>query len=209
MQKTMGKLFTVCEWIMRLAFVNLLWILFSIAGLLVFGIMPASVALFTIVRKWQMEETDIPVLKTFLTVYRQEFKRSNGLGFCLSLSGAFLTFDFLYLRTVHGALQLALLVPLMIIAAFYITTALYILPVYVHYDLKMITNLKNAFFLGVLNFHMTLLMLVTLAAIIILILYQPGLVPFFSAVSIAWILMFGGIYSFNRIDARQSKVSGG
>ncbi|KMY51228.1 YesL family protein [Peribacillus loiseleuriae] len=209
MQKTMGKLFTVCEWIMRLAFVNLLWILFSIAGLLVFGIMPASVALFTIVRKWQMKETDIPVLKTFLTVYRQEFKRSNGLGFGLSLGGAFLIFDFLYLRTVHGALQLALLVPLMIIAAFYITTALYILPVYVHYDLKMITNLKNAFFLGILNFHMTLLMLVTLAAIIILILYQPGLVPFFSVVSIAWILMFGGIYSFNRIEARQSKVSGG
>ncbi|MFJ5621892.1 YesL family protein [Peribacillus loiseleuriae] len=208
MQKTMGKLFTVCEWIIRLAFVNLLWILFSIAGLLVFGIMPASVALFTIVRKWQMKETDIPVLKTFLTVYRQEFKRSNGLGFCLLLSGTFLIFDFLYLRTVHGALQIALLVPLMIIAAFYITIALYILPVYVHYDLKMITNLKNAFFLGVLNFHMTLLMLVTLAAIMILILYQPALVPFFSAVSIAWILMFGGIYSFNRIEARQSKVSG-
>lgn len=209
MQKAMGKLFTVCEWIMRLALVNLLWILFSIAGLLIFGIMPASVALFTIVRKWQMKEMDIPVLKTFLIVYRQEFKRSNGLGIGLSLSGAFLIFDFLYLRTVHGALQLALLVPLMIIAAFYITTAMYILPVYVHYDSKMITNLKNAFFLGVLNFHMTLLMLVTLAAIIILILYQPGLVPFFSAVSIAWILMFGGIYSFNRIEARQSKVSGG
>jgi uncharacterized membrane protein YesL len=204
----MGKLFTVCEWIMRLAFANLLWILFSVAGLLVFGIMPASVALFTLVRKWQMKETDIPVWRTFLTVYRQEFKRSNGLGLCLSLSGAFLLIDFLYLRTVDGALQLALLVPLIIIATFYITAVLYIFPVYVHYDIKMIDYLKNAFFLGVLNFHITLLMLVSLTAVIFLILYQPALVPFFSAVSIAWILMFGGIYSFNRLEARQSKVSG-
>lgn len=208
MQKKMGKLFTACEWIMRLALANLLWILFSIAGLLVFGIMPASVALFTLVRKWQMKETDIPVWKTFITVYRQEFKRANGLGLCLSLSGAFLLIDFLFLGTVNGALQLALLVPLIIISAFYITVVLYIFPVYVHYNLKMIDYLKNAFFLGVLNFHMTLLMLVSLTAVIFLILYQPALAPFFSAVTIAWILMFGGIYSFKRLEARQSKVSG-
>ncbi|MFL6556498.1 MAG: YesL family protein, partial [Bacillus sp. (in: firmicutes)] len=76
----MGKLFTFCEWFMRLAYVNLLWFFFSLAGLVLLGIMPATVALFTIVRKWQLKETDLPIWKTFLSVYRQEFKKSNGLG---------------------------------------------------------------------------------------------------------------------------------
>ncbi|BDG36084.1 DUF624 domain-containing protein [Saccharococcus caldoxylosilyticus] len=47
-----GKLYRVCEWITRLACINILWMLFTLAGLIVFGIAPATVALFTIVRKW-------------------------------------------------------------------------------------------------------------------------------------------------------------
>jgi uncharacterized membrane protein YesL len=205
--KTMGKLFTVCEWIMKLAYINLLWIFFSLAGLLIFGIMPASIALFTIVRKWLMKDSDIPIWRTFLTVYRKEFKRSNILGLFLSLGGAFIDFDFLFLRTISGFLQTALLVPLLIIAAFYMITLLYIFPVYVHYDLKSIDYVKNAFFVGVLNFHITILMVVALSAIIFSILYMPALFPFFSVALIAITLMFGGIYSFNRIEVRHSKVS--
>lgn len=192
---------------MVLAYVNLLWILFSIAGLLIFGVMPATIALFTIVRKWEMKETEIPIWRTFTTVYMKEFKKSNRLGLCLILSGVFLIFDFLYLRTLEGTVQLALFVPLFIISGLYIITMLFIIPVYVHYDLKITDYLKNACFLGILNFHMTLLMLGALVAIIFLSLYQPGLIPFFSMVSVAWILMFGGIYSFNRIEARQRRLN--
>jgi uncharacterized membrane protein YesL len=206
--KTMGKLFIVCEWIMKLVFVNLLWIFFSVAGLVLFGIAPASIALFTIVRKWLMKETDIPIWSTFLSVYQKEFKRSNVLGFCFVLGGAFIAFDFLYVRTLDGTLQTALFVPLLIITAFYLITIVYIFPVYVHYDLKLTDYVKNAFFLGVLNFHITLLMLSSLAAILFLVLYMPALFPFFGVVSIAWVLMFGGMYCFNKIEARQSKVTG-
>ncbi|PGY07056.1 hypothetical protein COE25_25650 [Bacillus sp. AFS031507] len=203
----MGKLFTFCEWIMRLAYVNLLWFLFSLAGLVLLGIMPATVALFTIVRKWQLKETDLPIWKTFLSVYKQEFKKSNGLGICIGLSGVFIIFDFLYLRTVGGALQFTLFIPLLIITGFYVLTLAYIFPVYVHFELKTLDYIKNAFFLSVLNLHMTVLMLAASAAIIFLNLYQTSFIPFFSAATIAWILMFGGNYCFNRVGARQKKVS--
>jgi uncharacterized membrane protein YesL len=38
---------TLCDWVAKLAYVNLLWFLFTAAGLLIFGFMPATVALFT------------------------------------------------------------------------------------------------------------------------------------------------------------------
>ncbi|WP_256941198.1 YesL family protein [Bacillus sp. EAC] len=205
--KTMGKLFTVCEWIMRFAYVNLLWFLFSIAGLIIFGIFPATVALFTIVRKWIQKETDFPIWQTFLSVYLNEFKNSNRLGLILISCGTFLVFDAFFIQTLEGAFQLVLQVPLLIISAVYLMVLLYIFPVYVHYEFKLIEYLKNAFFLSIYHFHMTLLMLISVAAILFLLLYQPGLTPFFSIVSVAWVLMFCGIYSFNRIESRQSNVN--
>lgn len=205
--KTMGKLFTVCEWIMKLAYVNLLWFLFSIAGLIIFGFFPATVALFTIIRKWILKETDLPIWRTFKTVFLKEFKNSNKLGLVFIFSGIFLVFDVFYIRTVEGVFQFILIIPLLIIAAIYLMVLLYIFPIYVHYDFKLKDYVKNAFFLSIFHFHITLLMLISLVSISILMLYQPGLIPFFSVVSIAWIFMFCGMYSFNRIDERQGKIS--
>ncbi|MFB7138389.1 YesL family protein [Gottfriedia sp. NPDC056225] len=205
--KTMGKLFTICEWIMKLAYVNLLWFLFSIAGLIIFGFFPATVALFTIVRKWILKEADLPIWGTFLAVFLKEFKNANKLGLVFIFSGIFLAFDVFYIRTVEGLFQFILIVPLLIITAVYLMILLYIFPIYVHYDFKLKEYIKNAFFLSIFHFHITLLMLISLVAILFLLLYEPGLTPFFSAVSIAWVFMFCGMYSFNRIDVRKSKIS--
>ncbi|QKE74484.1 YesL family protein [Arthrobacter citreus] len=205
--KTMGKLFTICEWIMKLAYVNLLWFLFSIAGLIIFGFFPATVALFTIVRKWILKEADLPIWRTFLAVFLKEFKNANKLGLVFIFSGIFLAFDVFYIRTVEGLFQFILIVPLLIITAVYLMILLYIFPIYVHYDFKLKEYIKNAFFLSIFHFHITLLMLVSLVAILFLLLYEPGLTPFFSAVSIAWVFMFCGMYSFDRLDVRKSKIS--
>jgi uncharacterized membrane protein YesL len=59
---------------MKLAYLNLLWIVFSVGGLIVFGSIPASVSLFTIVRKWLInKETDLPIFHTFFQNYKNEF----------------------------------------------------------------------------------------------------------------------------------------
>ena len=122
--KTMGKLFTLCEWVMKLAYVNLLWFLFSIGGLIIFGVFPATVALFTIVRKWIVKETELPIWRTFLTVFLKEFKSSNKLGLVFIFSGIFLTFDVFYIRTIEGLFQFILIIPLLIIAAVYLMVLL-------------------------------------------------------------------------------------
>ncbi|GAA3329844.1 hypothetical protein GCM10020331_079970 [Ectobacillus funiculus] len=60
-----------------------------------FGFMPATVALFTIVRKWLMKEIDIPIWRTFLTVYKKmNSEKSNILGLILAVGGALIYVDF-------------------------------------------------------------------------------------------------------------------
>ncbi len=46
-----GGLYRICEWVMRLAYVNLLWIGIFWLGLVVFGFFPSSAAMFAVVRK--------------------------------------------------------------------------------------------------------------------------------------------------------------
>ncbi|GAF20232.1 hypothetical protein JCM19046_4941 [Bacillus sp. JCM 19046] len=59
-----SPLYTWSDWAMRMAYLNIIWLLFTAIGLFLFGFMPATVALFTLVRK-QLLKQDVPVFKTF------------------------------------------------------------------------------------------------------------------------------------------------
>ncbi|PLS01092.1 YesL family protein [Neobacillus cucumis] len=202
-----GKAYTGCEWVMKLAYLNILWVLFSLGGLILLGISPASVALFTILRKWLMNETDVPIFPTFLNTYKKEFVKSNQLGWIMALIGMFLYFDFKYLITVGGTIQYVLSIPLVIVTILFFITMLYLFPVYVHYELRLIQYIKNSFYIGIINMHITILMIAV--TILIGILYRsiPGIVPFFSISLFSLMVMTGAKQSFNRIEAKQKRLS--
>ena len=52
-----------------------------VAGGVVFGVMPSTVATFSILRKWVQGNFDMPIFKTFKNVYKKEFINSNKCGF--------------------------------------------------------------------------------------------------------------------------------
>lgn len=202
-----GKAYTGCEWVMKLAYLNILWVLFSLGGLILLGISPASVALFTILRKWLMNETDVPIFRTFLTTYKKEFVKSNQLGWIMALIGMFLYFDFKYLITVGGTIQYVLSIPLVIVTILFFITLLYLFPVYVHYELRLIQYIRNSFYIGIINMHITILMIAVTLLLGILYRSIPGIVPFFSISFFFLMVMTGAKQSFNRIEAKQKKLS--
>ncbi|MEH7416878.1 YesL family protein [Neobacillus drentensis] len=202
-----GKAYTGCEWVMKLAYVNILWVLFSLGGLIFLGISPASAALFTILRKWLMNDTDVPIFRTFLDTYKKEFIKANKLGWLMALIGMFLYLDFKYLITVGGTIQYVLAIPLLIVSILFFITMLYLFPVYVHYELRLIQYIKNSFYIGIINMHITILMIAATILIGILYSYIPGIVPFFSISLFSLMVMTGAKQSFNRIEAKQKRLS--
>jgi uncharacterized membrane protein YesL len=202
-----SKAYTSCEWVMKLAYVNILWVLFSVSGLIFFGMSPASVALFTILRKWLMNETDIPIFRTFLDTYKKEFRKANRIGWLMAMIGMFLYIDFKFLINIGGTIQYVLSVPLLIITILYFITMLYIFPVYVHYEVRLVQNIKNSFYIGIINMHITILMMAATFLLGILYSYIPGVVPFFSVSLVSLIAMTGAKQSFHRIEAKQKKIS--
>ncbi|WP_410511812.1 DUF624 domain-containing protein [Paenibacillus sp. BR2-3] len=111
----MGGLYRITEWISRIAFSNILWALCSIPFLLSavlkvimlatgsgganeqitlnwamgitapFTVFPATAALFTVVRKWVMGNTDVSTFRTFFQGYKENYVKSMLGGLIYSL----------------------------------------------------------------------------------------------------------------------------
>ena len=203
-----GRLYIVCDWIMKLAYLNFLWIIFTVGGLIVFGMIPATVSLFAIVRKWLItKETDLPIFHTFYQNYKNEFLKSNKLGLVLVLMGLFLYYDFKLIMLSGGMLQYTLTIPLLLISLFYCITLLYIFPVYVHFDQKVFQYVKNSFYIGLINIDITILIILLIFLIGFFFSSIPGLLPFFCLSLPVFAIMCGAALSFQRIEKKQQKIS--
>ena len=74
-----------CVWIARLAWLNLLWLLFTLAGLVVLGIFPATAAGYQIARDLvhRPESRDEPMLPRFAAQFRAGLVRANLAGWLI------------------------------------------------------------------------------------------------------------------------------
>ncbi|KKI91924.1 hypothetical protein WQ54_12410 [Bacillus sp. SA1-12] len=198
----MGGVNNILEWISRLAWLNLLWISFSLLGLVAFGFFPATAAMFAVVRKWAVGEMEISIYKTFLSSYKKEFGKSNLLGLVLMMITAILAIDFVYLYQASSGIQNVLIVPFMIVSLIFVCMLFYIFPMYVHFDMKVLQVLKNSFFVMIMNPLQTLLMLVGTGGLLFLLSYAPPLLIICSGNILALAITKPAFNAFHKVNRK-------
>ncbi|WP_416147390.1 YesL family protein [Salipaludibacillus sp. HK11] len=198
-------LYALADWVMKLAYINLLWFLFTFLGLIILGFMPSTVAMFTVVRKLLLKD-DIPIFKTFYRAFKKEFLKSNLLGFVLGVVGFILYIDYLYLGTTDGYIHSALSVGLILISICYIAITLIILPIYVHYDLKFIHYFKHAFFIALISPHIIIFLAVGIVGIYYVFNFLPGLTMFFLGSGVATFSMWCTLMALHRIEKKKETL---
>lgn len=201
--KKVPWMIVVCEWIWRAVTANVCWIAFTVLGLGVLGFFPATVALFTIVRKWLRQDTDFRVWKTFQQVYFKEWKRSNGIGLVFYSIGLFLFIDIRvtesFLSGVFASLLSLILYFLVIIL---LITVGYFFSIYVHYELSNREYIKQSFVITLTSLPSTLWIGGVFFVIGYLIHQYPGLLLFISAVAPAYWMMRVCLNRFNFLEKR-------
>ncbi|BAB05827.1 YesL family protein [Halalkalibacterium halodurans] len=201
-----SRFYQTCDWIWKLAYINLLWLSGTLLGLVVLGFLPATTAMFTVLRKWFTGNPDVAITRTFFQAYKNEFLKINLLGAVLLLGAYILYFNYMYLGTVEGTVHMVLSLGWYAFLILYIITLFYIIPAYVHYNLKLFQYIKTALIIGFVN----PLALVTLAISIGLLGYLlylvPGLIPFFGPSTFALIVMWCANMSFNRVEKKKEKL---
>lgn len=200
-----GKLYEACEWIMKLAYVNILWVCFSLLGIIVLGFFPATAAMFAVVRKWVMKETDIAVFKTFWSVYKKEFVSSNVLGFIVFVIGYVLYIDLQYFPDSSSALSQFIYFPLLIVFFVYLLMLLYVFPIFVHYDIKVLQVIKNASLIVVMNPLSNIIMVAGSAVVYYVMTSLPGLIPFFGGSALSFVTMWCSYRAFAKVQGKQER----
>ena len=200
--------YRVAVWITRFAYLNLLWVLFSVVGLLFFGVLPATTAMFAVVRKWIDGDTDIPVFETFWNAYRKEFVKINLLGYGVLLVGYLLTIEFQILRSQEHIAYLIASFGVIGLFIIYFIILLYLFPIFVHFDLKPFEYIKWAFVIGIGHPLLTVFLIGVMIAIVYLTFVTiPALLFFFGGSISAYILMWGASQTFSKYERVEPEPS--
>ncbi|MGN8645342.1 YesL family protein [Gracilibacillus sp. HCP3S3_G5_1] len=200
----MNALNKAFEWITKVAYLNLLWIGFSLLGLIIVGLFPATAATFSVARKWVTGNTDIPLFKTFWKGFRQSLVQANILGYILVIVSYILYLDFLFITVVQNDYLLLLTIPFLFITILFILTSFYIFPVYAHYDMKLLQVIKSSFFMMILNPLQTIVMLLGSFGIIYGLWHFQWMALFFSMSLLAVALSMPAHKAFSKIQEKKT-----
>lgn len=127
-----GRLYALADWPVRLAAINLLWIVGVLAGLVVFGVAPSTAAAFDLTREICLGRR--PALwADFWRSWRRNLVRSQ-----LVLGVPFATVWVLVFYTLAVREIRPLLIALAVVTALYSMTLLYVPAAFAHFDLPAI-----------------------------------------------------------------------
>lgn len=198
-----NKIYQLCEWILRLGYLNLLWVLFTLAGLIIFGWFPATTAAFAVARKWVNGESDTPVFRTFVSSFKIEFWKSQVLGLVFLVTGIVLYLYVIFFDSRNSMIFTGLKTFTICLFFVYVMTLVFIFPMFVHYKMSFYEYIKNTIFVSMLNPIPTIFSISGLLLTVFIMGKFPGLIPFFSiSTPVLWITI-NTQRVFKKIEAKR------
>lgn len=202
MNSTNNFIYHVTEWITRFAYLNLLWLSFTVVGGVLFGFFPATIAMFAVTRQWLKGNTDKPILQSFWQYYRKDFLKSNLLGLFIVIIAIIIIADILYIKANNNEFLTWTYIPLFAFMLLFTMLLFYIFPTFVHYELKVGQVIKNATLIMLINPINTLLIFLCLVPLFFIMKTFPALLFIFGGSSYAFITMWISLQAFSRAQIK-------
>lgn len=189
MQEFNNKLNSIGEWIIRLVFLNFLWIGGSIVGLGILGVFPATSALFSVLRRWFLKDKRVKIAPEFFKYYKKDFWKSNALGYVLLLISYVILTDYRFISSVTEFWTFAAGYFMLILLAFSLFSLCILFPIYSHLQVSFFQYIKNALFFPLLNIIPMIVMGASLFIIQFIYSHVPGIVLFIGVSFPAFIIL--------------------
>lgn len=196
---------SITTWITRLFYLNILWLSFTLVGIVIFGFFPATTAAFSIMRQWLLDredKKDFSLWKTFLDYYKKDFINANMVGIILILTSVVVFLDLRFLDTIETdnlvgeAFQFFFLT----ISIILFVAALYVFPVFVHFELNLFQVIKNSLFFAITSPLPSTLMAIGSLLVVFITLNFPGLFLVFSLSLMIIVLMGPALKAFKKLE---------
>lgn len=170
------RLYEAADEVVWAARLNLLWLVFTLAGGVVLGLGPATVAAYTLARRRALGES-FHSLPAFAAAYRREFARGSLVVLPLAGAAALLVVNYFYFASLGSAGTAFRLATFAAIVALVVVAA-YLLPMYAHYDLRTASYLPKASLFAITRPAASVLLLFVFTAIV----YASATFPFLALV---------------------------
>ncbi|WP_156289844.1 YesL family protein [Oceanobacillus salinisoli] len=171
--------YNICDWSLKLATINLMWVFCTILGLSILGVFPSTIAMISVIRRWTLGEIDTPIIKTFWIYFVSEIKKGNILGLFLLLIGLIIFFNINFYHSFEHPIFDLISIMFILFSVFYGIIILHLLPIYANYNFTIVNYIKFSFMTAIKHPIVSILMVIILAIINILLVYIPGLILFF------------------------------
>ncbi|MDR7078691.1 putative membrane protein YesL [Neobacillus niacini] len=184
--RTESVWYRLMEWMMRLAYLNFLWFIFTLLGGIVFGWVPATLAVNKSLRKFMIENESISIFPYFWNVYRKQFIRSQIVNVLFIALGLLLFIDMkFFMSGNHALFILGKMVTIQLVIGYFVLF-IYFFTIYAHQEMRFIEKVKNSILYGIVHPIKSLLMLINSSLLIMLFLFFPQLFIFFGVSSLAY-----------------------
>lgn len=164
-----------CEWVWWAFVLNVLWAVFALAGGVVLGAAPATVAATTLTRR-RLRHERFPVVRSFVKAWRTDLVRANLVVGPPMLAAALLGLQVAAV-TVAGSFGSASSIAAAGAFAFAFALAAIVTVMYTHYELPLGAYLPTASRWMLRNLAPALLLLVAATGVVIATVLVPGLLP--------------------------------
>ncbi|MFK4434784.1 YesL family protein [Paenibacillus sp. RC21] len=229
----MGGIYRLTEWITRLAATNLLWVLCSspfmfclILKLLVMNqnlaneslqmnwamavlapltLFPATSAMFSVVRKWVMGDTDAGVFRTFFKGYKENYKQSLIGGIFYTLLFVIMYVDYTVYMTQLSNLQIVGII-MLILMIILLVSMFNFFSMVAHYHMSIGQLIKNAVLLTLIRPFRVFSTLLGSAVVIFIGVKYPVLFLFFIGSVVAWFAFFNFYGTFLKMQDQMEKM---
>jgi len=200
------RFYRMAEWIWRFAYVNLLWLGFSLLGLGFLGIFPATVAVYAVVRKWLTGQTEVSIIKLFWSTFKADFLRANILGYLLSAIGFVIWYNYQYLLTATGFEHTIILIFWLVAVVLFVLIVVFLFPVYVHFKMPLFHYFKAAITIALASPLALVSVGIGLWIAFQLFSFIPGLIPFYSVSLTSWLIMWATLQALQRIERKKERI---
>jgi uncharacterized membrane protein YesL len=196
----------LCEWLVRLVLIQCYWVLFSLLGFVAFGLVPSTMAMFSVTRQLMIKNGDVPLFRTFKESFFNQFWKGTGIGGILLIVSVILYIDYRFFIEHETMSAVALLI--LTISIFAGMIACFLFPVYAHYDIGVWEGLKKSVFVCLSNFHYGLIAVVGTGILLVLYVMFSGLLILIGGSALAMYLTMIGQKVFKNIEQKYLALQG-
>ncbi|MRN52792.1 YesL family protein [Paenibacillus monticola] len=230
----MGGLYRITEWISRIAFSNILWALCSVPFLLVavlkvimlgsgtggpneqitlnwalgilapFTVFPATAALFTVVRKWVMGNTDVSTFRTYFQGYKENYVKSMLGGVIYTLLFVVMYVDVTVYMTQMANFKIVGILMLVLMIILFISMFNFF-SIIVHYQMTFKEVVTNSILLTIARPIRVFSTLVGAAVLVYIGLRYPALYFICIPTLIAMVAFFNFYATYNKLQLQVEK----